>query len=649
MPEKTQSIETALKTLREQRATAKDKATRNRIEQTIQKLEAQLADQQWPSLRNDVLPTTGAAGEVVGNVLGAPLEMFGKYNPVGYASKSLMGAYGSALGETDMGQAAGQWMAENPETVGTTMDVLNTMELFPPAKLTTTGIKGALNTASQNLQTKLPGFYTGDPIGAVQRGFSPEAWLKDMWTPQGRANLREKGTGSNRVAELDKIMEAGEATGDARKLKQNEIIGNLKASKYIRNQIDRKTESNTLIENLPINKAHVRGAVRGSDKEGFKELMMSDMTPEQQASIPDHILKKFTVDDPRRLGSRSGKEVPFAVGSQLAGGRVGIPDPERAIMIVNDKGAYGTDLAAELYGKKPGINAPVSKAPHMKGTISSAEKLYGKPQGQWAPEDWKDYYALNSLTERARWFGEGELKKLTAQLPKEKRWLAEKMTGNVGPGVRSTLPESYRSSSQSAVISAYLAAKNTQKKYAETGKGKKPTDNQLALIKSIDAAKKKHGGQVVYDKENNTIDYVGSYLSSEQALGGVGYRVSHDLNTNTVYSNVIDGHDISGADPAGGDQLMNFLPIQAQRVGPLENVDLGKATPEVAAREAAAVKRVEEMTGMMRGKDEGLLPYQTRVVRDWQAPKSYEDYMDPAVNAALTGIGLFNTTGENEP
>ena len=572
------------------------------------------------------LSVAGEVGSAVGDATYAPLKWSESIIKAAMPFKSIeqlidIGVRHLQKGITDSApvQQLYQIAKDYPEVARTVEDGLNALELLPAGRAVTGGIKRTANAGVQNLDTRLEGFYTGDPIGAVSRGFSPDELWKQLWSPQARANYERKGTGQGRI---------NEATQPD--ISETELVGNIRASMYMRDQ-EKGGPSDTVISNLPINKTHVRGTVRGDDREGFTRLMTSDL-PEGH-HVPDHILGRFIDNDRNIMGGRHGKEKLVAAGFNVVPPKAG-----NATIHVNDKGAHMSDIAAEGLGGRT-TSGKVAAALRSKQALGAAESLFGK---DWSPEQWKDYYHTAAMFERDKWYGSEELRK---NVPKGgvSEYLANKVVGDPGPGLKSLLPKTFRNKSQMAVIAAYYNALNTRAK----GK-RKLTATQEQLISAVEHKKAQHPNVVEYDSKNNTLHYQGSYLSSEQALGGVSYRLAHDLNKNNIYSSVKDGHDLMGADPAGGQQLWNFSPIQVSKPGNLkeQGVDTGYKTASVAAKEADALKRTEEITGMKKRKDEGMLAYQQRVLRDWNAPVQLKHKAQVAELGLLTGVAL--TDGEEE-
>lgn len=612
-----------------------------------------------PKPLRSALKFTGDVGRVADTVVGAPVEAalhaYENYTPMGkvmkFAHDKLMGVAMS----TDVVKDLQHTIQQNPELAGVLGDVAATAELIPYFKGATSGWKNFANTSTDNLLTRLDGtdvkgnnpkgrggFYTGDPIGAIQSGWSPQRTAKDLLDPQSIANREAKGTGSHRIEEA---LEAGTK-------RKNHTYGNLRASKNMRNQQDKALQSDTLIERMPMASGNVRGSVRGGDREGFKELVLSDI-PEGH-KVPDYIANKFVDNDRTRLGERHGLESKLATGFQAGRGK---PTADNAILHVNEPKAAYSDIAREGAGMNP-IGGSVGKAISSPKTLTSASGAYGKQMDNWSATEWEDYYKTAEIFERESWLGTDKAYKDAAGskgvMGAFRRKALPKVVGEQRLGIKEQMPKSAQA--PAAAQQAYWKARGVIETYNRTGEGRKPTQNQLNIVKVVEDAKKNNkNSRVSVEKDllgnPESIHYVGSFLSSEQALGGVGYRIAHDLKNNDLYSNVIDGHDLKGVDPVGGDQLWNISPVQVYKPGRPPKERLDKKGPWKVGMDEKVEKQlqdVEAFTGLPRNKGESGMAYQLRMLSDWDAPVKARHRVQAAGRAGMLAAPLIQTTNQDE-
>ena len=108
-----------------------------------------------------------------------------------------------------------------------------------------------------------------------------------------------------------------------------------------------------------------------------------------------------------------------------------------------------------------------------------------------------------------------------------------------------------------------------------------------------------------------------------------------------MYSVISDQHDMFGMDPVGGSSLMTVSPVQRsnfkasgnERYSMEDNLNArtnkgvgtskseGDRRPEVMQ----AAKRLEQMSGIPMNKGENPISYNTRVLKEFEAPAQAQD------------------------
>lgn len=575
--------------------------------------------EQENKLPRRALKSLAEAGRWVDNVAGAPMEkaldLYTNYNPYARLSKNVASAAANAVGQTEPAQKAMEWFSNHPNTASLGADALQATSLIPMGHMFRHGLKTpfkeTLNTASQNLKTRLDGFYTGDPLGAMYRNFSPEDTFKDMFNPQARANFRAT-TGANRRKEFIENVN-NKQTGHA--------VGNMRASADIKRQAGKSTEAGNLLDDMPMSTGTSLGIVRANDRNKIKQLSLSALPEGHKA--PDYVVD-FMVDKPiNDMGSRHGKELLIARAMQL-GGKV--PDPDRAMVSVVDNKAPNTELPWETTGGGA-VGGAAAKATSSKPVLKNAEQLMGSSDN-WTPEQWADFYKVAGAFERDKWYGTAALQ---ANLPDNKftRYVTQKVVGkDRSPGIRDVFGKKTK---PMKALARYWNLKSNIQKYDLTGKGTKPTEAQRNIVAAVDKIKERTKVNLMTNPDGSVkaLSYQGSFLSKDQDLGGVGYRLVHDFENKNIYSNGFDGHDLMGADPVGGDQFYNLTPIMVKKPG--EKLPITRRSKiETEDRASVQLKNLEQKTGIPRGPKESAQAYQARVMQDYNAPITLSDYMQPA-------------------
>lgn len=585
--------------------------------------------------RNDSIPrkmlsAAAAGGRAVDEVLGLPVDAAFKVaqqtphmRAIKYANDK--GLFDS-LKETAAGVASNvgektgitSWLENNPETAAMGGEALQATSLIPAASLLKKGINplkslvsGVTKPAIYNTETTLDGFYTGNPIGALFSGWNPKQSVRSQLTPSGRAQMRDVGTGQHRVDEMVRNLEGnklGHAVGDAR------------AADNMALQYNRGKDSNSLIEALPIARGTTAGFTRANDVQGLTNLMFP-----KDSDAPDWVKNRLVNQQMSRLGSRQGTEGKLARMAQVGGG---VPDPDRAIVRVLDNDIPYSELGIEVAGVK-NTGSVGAKAVKSAPALKAAGTTYGADYNDWNPSQWEDFYRTAAAFERDSWMGKEEL---LANLPDNP--LLKRITLMFNKSGRSGVKSNTlgATSTQSAAMQQYFQAKARVAKAAAAGKDPKKAD--VEYVQFVDDRKQETGRAVNLQKDaqGNVVGltYRSSYLSADQDLGGVGVDLAHDFKNNDIYAGGIDGHDLMGVDPTGGDQLFTVSQIDVGKPGVKKEARRKTAdnSPEYAASVAAQVKKLEERSNIPRNPKETLTAYQARVLREYKAPAMLEDYMD---------------------
>ena len=168
--------------------------------------------------------------------------------------------------------------------------------------------------------------------------------------------------------------------------------------------------------------------------------------------------------------------------------------------------------------------------------------------------------------------------------------------------------------------------------------------------------------------EGNTLTSSGSYLSKSKELGGVNYIITHDLKGNKSYVTMSDGSDLFGigGGPKNAPDIVVATPTQEIIWGSNNTVTLkdGTKLPQRFNTQRTnqsrknekknleeGIKKLEERSGIKKGAKETPENYHKRVLRDFKAKPTAQDYRQAFSNQVKVGTaatqgdlnkGLFN-------
>lgn len=171
------------------------------------------------------------------------------FSPVTGAAEELTPDLGvsKAIAESSVGQRAGELAKEYPRTTRNTLNALEAGGWLPGAKF----LGRAANAVVDNMPTELPGFYSGNSVGAVAKGATGAlpGMMAQLFRPQRQAERRVIGTGVGRRAEY------------VTNPKQSVQAGSMLANSALDKQYTRTPEGG---DNVVQNSAEVQRYVDGS-------------------------------------------------------------------------------------------------------------------------------------------------------------------------------------------------------------------------------------------------------------------------------------------------------------------------------------------------------------------------------------------------
>ena len=218
---------------------------------------------------------------------------------------------GKAIAESSVGQTVGALTKEYPRTTRNTLNALEAGSWFPGAKF----LGRTANAVIDNMPTELPGFYSGNPVGAVAKGATGAVpgMLAQMLRPQRQAERRVIGTGRGRRAEY------------VNNPKQSVQAGSMLANSALDKQYTRTPEGgDNVVQNSAEVQRYVDGSFDVSDQKAIKAGLAS-LEPDTPDVILDAAMKHWqTVQgiDQRPGGTTAVVRKPLS-GEKLSGEATG--------------------------------------------------------------------------------------------------------------------------------------------------------------------------------------------------------------------------------------------------------------------------------------------------------------------------------------
>lgn len=518
-----------------------------------------------------ITPIVDAAGDA-----NLAVREFTGTTPVYAVAQGLIKKGLESTAETLSDTSAGKWVLDQLEqNPAAARDMIAGIESMDVLALRRAG-GPALNNFLDEMITKLEGFYSRDP-GAKVTSFAREGakglpnYLEGLLSPQAIANRREKGAGQTRVDEFTSAS-------------QSDSVGNLLATNAISRQRPESVRDNSLTSVGPTVLVENKYETTWGDPEGVKWIIGSE-APDMPDAAREFFYRQLErgVDPtpPSMLNpkARARWELRNAPGriTNVTG-----TDPQKTIIIGRNPNGprSGSVLAHEAMGTKSTGSTVVRRI--RDGSMEKHFQDLGIDNP--TPEQYANYlnkltvFEGDSLHRMNQALGRGDTRK-TSELVKAK--VKEKVTR--------------RQDDYSPELDAFTPKKAHNEYWAAAAK--KPEDRtpeETKLVNYVDGAA---GNKVQYDKDTNSLRYNFSYHSEAKDLGGVGGSMYVDLGSGKMYTNIIDGHDMFGADPAGGVNLWHMLPAMEMPFGG-GRVEFPTKGDRELELEAQGVENLKQRTGM---------------------------------------------------
>jgi molybdopterin converting factor small subunit len=216
-----------------------------------------------------------------------------------------------AIAESAVGQKAGELMKEYPRTTRNTLNALEAGSWFHGAKF----LGRTANAVIDNMPTELPGFYSGNPVGAVAKGATGAipGMFGQLFSPKRQAERRVIGTGRGRRSEY------------VTNPKQSVVTGSMLANSALDKQYTRTPEGgDNVVQNSAEVQRYVDGSFDVSDQKAIRAGLAS-LEPDTPDVILDAAMKHWqTVQgiDQRPGGTTAVVRRPLS-GEKLSGEATG--------------------------------------------------------------------------------------------------------------------------------------------------------------------------------------------------------------------------------------------------------------------------------------------------------------------------------------
>lgn len=216
-----------------------------------------------------------------------------------------------ALMKTEAGQKVKQVAEQYPRTVRNVSNAMEAGSFIPGAKFT----GKALNALMDNTPTEMPGFYSGDPVGAFARATLPAvpSMFSQLFNPRAAAERRVIGTGVGRREEY------------VTNPKQSVQMGNMLASSHMDKQNTRSPEGgNNVVQNSAEVQRYVQDSFDLNDKARLKAALAS-LEPDTPNVVLDAAANHASVAhkvDTRQGGTTAVVRRPLS-GEKLSGEATG--------------------------------------------------------------------------------------------------------------------------------------------------------------------------------------------------------------------------------------------------------------------------------------------------------------------------------------
>jgi hypothetical protein len=466
--------------------------------------------------------------------------------------------------------------------------------LGPPAKAVGKSAGNFLNKTAQNMRTNIPEFYSGNPLVSVKNflkeyGEAMPATVKESTNAAAVAKRREYGISD---AKLDDALSERGKDADLTAVSINRQLPN---------------NEGTLIEESVIGLNYLDNRVARGDVATLSNNVGNRFRAEGAEEIPESIVARATrhlTDGPHVTDKKGVYEYQFKDPASRSN--------EGYLEAVGANKAGSTAMRS-LHGGLTDVY------------LKDLNKLRGTTSENISPKDMVEFLQITAtLDNKALKLLAGD-KQPSVVVGQLLRARAIEASGK---------PFAKNQAGTEALLKKYNRLVDTK-----VIKPAKVTDEMGNVVsgRNVSDIKTPEGYLVTQQ----------SFLSRQQELGGMNVFITVDPSNQKVYSMLSDGHDIFGKTPVGGNHLITASPLVESSYKTGTKYDAKQVVSRKTKTNVdAAVKRVEDATGVKRKRGEGADRHALRAMREGKVtPTAADEARAASARGKIKGAKMTGGAG----
>ncbi len=464
----------------------------------------------------------------------------------------------------------------------------------PPAKAIGKSAGNFLNKTAQNMRTNIPEFYSGNPLVSVKNflkeyGEAMPATVKESTNAAAVAKRREYGISD---AKLDDALSERGKDADLTAVSINRQLPN---------------NEGTLIEESVIGLNYLDNRVARGDVATLSNNVGNRFRAEGAEEIPESIVARATrhlTDGPHVTDKKGVYEYQFKDPASRSN--------EGYLEAVGANKAGSTAMRS-LHGGLTDVY------------LKDLNKLRGTTSENISPKDMVEFLQITAtLDNKALKLLAGD-KQPSVVVGQLLRARAIEASGK---------PFAKNQAGTEALLKKYNRLVDTK-----VIKPAKVTDEMGNVVsgRNVSDIKTPEGYLVTQQ----------SFLSRQQELGGMNVFITVDPSNQKVYSMLSDGHDIFGKTPVGGNHLITASPLVESSYKTGTKYDAKQVVSRKTKTNVdAAVKRVEDATGVKRKRGEGADRHALRAMREGKVtPTAADEARAASARGKIKGAKMTGGAG----
>jgi len=464
----------------------------------------------------------------------------------------------------------------------------------PPAKAIAKSAGNFLNKTAQNMRTNIPEFYSGNPLVSVKNflkeyGEAMPATVEESTNAAAVAKRREYGISD---AKLDDALSERGKDADLTAVSINRQLPN---------------NEGTLIEDSVIGLNYLDNRVARDDVATLSNNVGNRFRAEGAEEIPESIVARATrhlTDGPHVTDKKGVYEYQFKDPASRSN--------EGYLEAVGANKAGSTAMRS-LHGGLTDVY------------LKDLNKLRGTAAENISPKDMVEFLQITAtLDNKALKLLAGD-KQPSVVVGQLLRARAIEASGK---------PFAKNQAGTEALLKKYNRLVDTK-----VIKPAKVTDEMGNVVsgRNVSDIKTPEGYLVTQQ----------SFLSRQQELGGMNVFITVDPSNQKVYSMLSDGHDIFGKTPVGGNHLITASPLVESSYKTGTKYDAKQVVSRKTKTNVdAAVKKVEDATGVKRKRGEGADRHALRAMREGKVtPTAADEARAASARGKIKGAKITGGAG----